>query len=692
MVRRELKRFELVYEGGQVECTVPCSVKSVLGAKSSPRTAPACEIADQPELSELEKVSFETNIYVDDVALAMRNFYLRLRGISMPARIYIGEEKIATTDGKTPVYNIDLSGKLSVGDNRLSIRFTSAMCGDLTYAGLSESCEIIRFSGAILDRVFLTQTHSEGGVTLGIRLNLIGDPAAVRAVATLVSSTGQIYYAGLTKGEGSIQINDPLYWWPKGCGVQNLYRLTVNLWGESDVEDSTTLRIGLRTAEPGEGGALVINGSSVLPMGAVFIPESDPDFTTADERVSACVSSAAMAGYNCLVIPEGAPRPTERFYDLCDVHGIMVIEEHSAITDADADSLHQRGHHPSLCLIDLIGSEDSSADADRLGRSLADLKMNIIPERSDRQDYIGLPALPSMKTISARIPEDERGLFSRSIESMAEEGAIRDMLLSVADRYPYPHDLSSFAYASALASAHKVGDAIKSARLSLGKTGRPVFYRLRDTELVISPSAIDCRGRWKPLQYYCARHFAPLALYADIKDGVVTFSASSQRRTDCIGSLEYRIADSANYTVYQNSVPLEISSLSSGEIHTADLSEYIKGHESEYYLEYCIKEGSSQLSRKTLLFVPEKHFGFKKPSMKTVISGQERHYSITLSANCFVKDLEIGFDGVDVVLEDNYIDLTNEAPVKINFTVIGGIETSYHLKDVLQLRSVYDLK
>ena len=680
MVRREIKNFELVYGEERVSCAVPCSVKSALGVQSA-----ECRVQSE----ELTSVRFESRIYVDEAALNMKNFYLRLRGIAMPADIYVGENKVVSVDGRTPVYNIDLAGKLEKGDNTLSIRFDAETAGDLTYAGLSAAPEIIRFSGAIIDRVYLSQTHQDGAVSLVIKLDLIGDPSSVRAVATLVSSTGQIFYAGLTKGEGSIQINDPLYWWPKGQGVQNLYRLTVNLWGESDVEDSATLRIGLRTVEAGENGALLVNGISMLPMGAVFIPERDPDFTTADERATACVTSASMAGYNCLLIPLGAPAPSEKLLEMCDIHGITVIEEHSAVSEADAEALHTRGYHPSLCLIDLIGSVDPAADRARLEAKLPNLKMNITEQRPA---YLGLPSLPSMKTVRAAIPEGERSLFSYEIESIAEEGAIRDMLLSVADRYPYPENLAEFSYASALAAAHKVGNAIKASRLSLGTSGRPIFYRLRDTEMAVSASAIDCRGRWKPLQYYASRHFAPVALYADTDGGRVTFSVSSQRRTDLIGSLEYRIADAANYTIFTDSIPCEITAMTSRELHTADLTQYIAGHEREYYIEFYLKEGSSVVSRRTALFVPEKYFSFKKPKMKTVISGQERRYSITLSSDCFVKDLEIDFDGVDVVLEDNYFDLTSEAPVKINFTVIGGVETSYHLKDVLQLRSVYDLK
>lgn len=675
MVRREIRNFELVTEAQRYECSVPFSVKSVLSAAGV-------------ELDSItEKVSFESKIYVDDVALAMKNFYIRIKGINMPAKVYLEGRMICRVDGVTPVYNIDLSGQLSHGDNILSIRF-DAIDGDIIYAGLCEAVEILRFSGAIVDRVHLSESHSEGCVDLGIDLDLIGDENSVRAVATLVSSAGQIYYAGLTKGHGVISVKDPLYWWPKGQGVQNLYRLTVNLYGEADIEDTAEIRLGLRKAEATDDGSFTINGARFMPMGAVHIPECDPDLTHSDVRTEGVVTAAAMSGYNCIVIPLGAPTPSEKFYDLCDVHGITVIEEHDSIDEALVLALHNRSHHPSLCLIDLIGGGDRSEEIKLLRNALPEMQVRVAEEQPE---YLAIPSLPSMKTIRAAIPEEERNLFSYSIESIAEPGAIREMLLSVAERYPYPKDLSDFAYASALAAAHKVGDMIKDSRLSHGTSGRGVFYRLSDSEMTISPSAIDSRGRWKPLQYYSRRHFEPVSVYCDIKDGVVSFSVSNQRRGACIGSLEYRIADASNYTVFTDSVPCEIGAAEVAEIHNANISEYIKGHEREYYLEYYIKEGSFRISSKTMLFVPEKHFCFKKPKIKAVVTGQDRRFSLTISSDAFVKDMEIGFDGVDVVFDDNYFDMTSEAPIKINFTVTGGMETTYHLKDVLEMRSVVDL-
>ena len=679
MVRREIKNFELVTDLGSYPCHVPCSVNSVF----SEAGINAESVGD--------RVDFCTDIYVDAAAMAMKNIHLRLRGLRTPCEILIGDRQVGTVDGTTPVYNIDVHDFLEKGDNRLIIRFTKEISGALSFVGLPLAPEILRFSNAIIDRVFLTQKHEDGAVNLGIKLGLIGNSDTVRAVATLVSSAGQIYYGGLTKGKGSITVRDPLFWWPRGYGVQNLYRLTVNLYGESDVEDTVEMRIGFRTvvtSRAADGSSLLVNGVNFLPMGATYYADNSGDFAAADRKVQAYVTSAAMANYNCLVIPAAAPRPSETFYEYCDIHGILVIEEITDLSEGGLQALERNIHHPSLGLVDIIGSGDIEGVTSQLEERLPDLDFSVFDRA---QDYVSCPSLPSMKTIRAIIPEDERTLFSYSIEKMTDSGDIQKMLTAVSARYPYPTDLEKFAYASAMAAACEVGDSVRLARMSNGKEGRAVFDRLGDNKVVTSPSAMDSRVRWKPLQYYCARHFAPIALYAEATGGQVRFSASNLRKLDLMGSVEYRLADASNYTIYKNSEPVEIASMTARGLFTRDLTEYIEGHEREYYLEYYIKEGSSVISFGTLLFVPEKHFRFKKPRIKAEVSGSDRRFSITLSADAFVKGLELDFDGVDAVFSDNYIDLTTDAPVKLSFTVTGGIETAYHLNEALIIRSVYDL-
>jgi beta-mannosidase len=262
----------------------------------------------------------------------------------------------------------------------------------------------------------------------------------------------------------------------------------------------------------------------------------------------------------------------------------------------------------------------------------------------------------------------------------------------VAEKYPYPPDFASFSYASALAAANKVGAFIRDARLGEGKAGRAVFSRLSDSELKISSSAIDHRGRWKPLQYYSKRFFAPVRLYAVANSSDVRFYAVNGKKSLLSAVMEYKIIDRDNRVIYDGARQVELSAMSADSLFTIDFSEYVEGHESEYCLEYCLREGTTLLSRDVLLFVPEKHFDFKKPSIKSVINGEGKKFSITLAADCFVKDLEIDFDGVDIRLSDNYLDLTSDAPVRVEFTVLDSAYNTQNLKDALILRSVSDLR
>lgn len=680
MERREIKDFELVTDSGRYPCAVPCSVSAALALAG----ASGEEIID--------RLSFEGVFNIDVSSFSNKHTYMRIRGVRIPFDLFINGDILGSFDGKQSVYNVAINGKVKSGENRLEIRFADSDNFEARYASIPYPIEILRFSGAIIDRAAVTQTHGAGGVKLDVRLDILGNPDNVRAVATLVSPTGQIYYGGLTRGKGSITVNDPVFWWPRGLGVQNLYRLTVNLYVDMEVEDSFETRIGLRTVKTksaADGSSLTVNGVDFMPMGATFYADRDPDFASLDRKIEAYVTSAAMSDFNTIVIPSDAARPSDKLYELCDAHGILIIEEIMDFDRNDALALERKSHHASLGIVDIVYDGDAVEQiTDMLEEAVPDLDFALSTSASE---YISYPSLPAIKTTMDALEPDERNLFSYSMEKIARKEDIQRMLLMVADRYPYPENLPAFTYAASLAASYKVGEAVRKARLSKGKDGRAIFNRLGDPSPVVSPSSIDSRARWKALQYHASRHFSPVALYAQSEGYNVSFSASNVRKLICLGSVEYRIADSSNRTVFSASEPCEIGGGEAKRLFVRDFSEYVKGHERDYYLEYSLKEGASVLSRGTLLFVPEKHFRFKKPNIRAEIVGSDRKFSITLMSDVFVKDLELDFLDADAVFADNYIDITADAPIKISFSVTGGLETAYHLTNSLRMRSVYDL-
>ncbi len=106
-----------------------------------------------------------------------------------------------------------------------------------------------------------------------------------------------------------------------------------------------------------------------------------------------------------------------------------------------------------------------------------------------------------------------------------------------------------------------------------------------------------------------------------------------------------------------------------------------------FYADVYNNEGKF-LMRQTLLFVLPKDFAWKEPHIQVEIQDRADGVEITVSASSFAKYVEIDFKEADVVLSDNYVDVTSPAPV----TVFA--KTSYSaavLRDQLQIQSVYNI-
>ena len=678
MVRREVKEFIMETSLGKAEVNVPFSLSSAISEGKVQKD----EIPDT--------VTFSADIHADSIALSIKHIYVKLGRFSAPCEVLLNDTRVGYVDGDRVSYFFDLSGALTEGANKLSFKFSDV--SDHTKVGIFSPVEIVRFNNAVIDKVSLTQKHDGGTVTVGISLDMVGNTENVRAVATLTSSAGQIYYAGLTRGKGSITVIDPLFWWPHGYGVQNLYKLTVNLYGDVDIEDSVEMRIGLRTVETAksvDGSALTVTGVEILPMGAVYRIDEDLSAPNLERKVDAFITFAAMANYNTIVIPSDSPRPIEKFYDACDIHGIMVIEEVDGISEGYLDTLERVSHHPSLCLLDIKDRSNIEEVTEAINLKAPELGFSIM---ADFPKYPSHPSLPHTKTLFSELGSTKVNPTSPEMEAISDAETTCKIMSGIIERYPYPANLKKLSYISEVASANKISEVIKTMRLGNGSSGRAVFDCLGDSEVTASSSAIDAKVRRKALQFYAHKFFAPIALYADNDGGSVCFSVSSQRKLDFSGTIEYKIADAKNVTVYKNAEPVEFDGMATKKLFTRDLSEYIMGHEHEYYLEYCLREGESVIYSDVLLFVPEKHFAFEDPGIECEIAGADKKFSITLTAKSFAKDVEFDFEGADAVFSENYLNITTASPVKITLNVSTGMESALHLKKALKVRSIYEIK
>ena len=714
MIRSEIKNFTMSYEKcGSAELAVPCTLFSALKKKNI-YTPPKSEGEAEEFIGYFDSpLEFSSRFDMTESDVKRKYIYIRFHALDGLAEIYLNDKKIAVANSSQRIWTIDIKTYVKVGKNELKLvfipdgdcikaahQFESEYGISLVDAGITGKVELLKFNNAIVDNVYLTESIDADSATIHIRLETLGNIDSVKAVATLVSGSGQIYYGGISRGQGSITVKNPLLWWPHGLGVQNLYRLSINLYGEYDIEDTKEYTIGLSSLgiNDGDSGAFsVANGFRYMPMGFYYTPSDDIISCESDEKINALMSSLVKANCNTLVVSGSNGFASEKLLSACDRYGIVVWQElpHIAVgqkRDAEnyrvslTSSLHRIAYHPCLAaVVDGMGDE-SLGNLQLLCKNAAPSVAFINHERFMRLGVASYPAFPVDKTIGALANPNEN-IFSEVIDW--HSGDDMDlMLLDLRREYLYPSSTSDFAYLTRLVQANRVANFARAVRVNRDLGGAAIISRLTDSHPTISDSAVDYFCRPKALINYANSFFSPLTAIPKLEDYRVSFAISNERRQAFDGVIYYRILDVDNNVVYHGSDDLSIPEGSILAFEGRDFSEIVATHEREYYLEYGLREGALSVMCGTLLFVKPKQFAFTDPGIKAQISGVGKNLTMTLRADAFAKDVEISFEGHDVILSDNYFDITSAAPIKINFVVLDDFISQFELEESLRIRCV----
>jgi beta-mannosidase len=178
----------------------------------------------------------------------------------------------------------------------------------------------------------------------------------------------------------------------------------------------------------------------------------------------------------------------------------------------------------------------------------------------------GFQSFPEMKTIEAsHKPEDRTGIFTPVMlaHQKNNEGnsIIHDYLLK---DYPEPKDFASFLYVSQVLQAEGIKIGAEHFRRSRPETMGSIFWQLNDCWPVASWSSIDYYGRWKALQYYARRFYAPILVSPHVEDGSVKVYIVSDKTVEATpATLRVRLMDFDGKVLLEESHAVDVAPLSS---------------------------------------------------------------------------------------------------------------------------------
>ena len=285
----------------------------------------------------------------------------------------------------------------------------------------------------------------------------------------------------------------------------------------------------------------------------------------------------------------------------------------------------------------------------------------------------GFQSFPEMKTIEAFTqPEDRTGIFTPVMleHQKNNEGnsIIHDYLLK---DYAEPKDFASFLYVSQVLQAEGIKIGAEHFRRSRPETMGSIFWQLNDCWPVASWSSIDYYGRWKALQYYARRFYAPLLVSPHVEDGTLKVYIVSDKTKATPATLRVRMMDFAGKVLLEESHAVEVTPLDSHvylDWPLKKLADAGAADTSRVFVVADLAAGSEQISRNLVYLAPTKAIQLKPAALKVETSGGNGIYKIRVTSEVLARSVYLSFGNLDVKVSDNYFDLLPGETIEITAT------------------------
>lgn len=280
--------------------------------------------------------------------------------------------------------------------------------------------------------------------------------------------------------------------------------------------------------------------------------------------------------------------------------------------------------------------------------------------RSRFMTEMGFQSYPSLKTIRTFAKEGDRTPYSPVMRSHQKcFNGNETIELYMARDYVIPGDFENYVTLSQLQAGEIMRYAVEHLRRNNSYCSGMILWQLNDCWPVVSWSGIDYYGRWKALQYFTKRFFAPVLVSALDEGTSVGLWVTNETRRPYTGTLRWWLRRVNGHVIRQSQASITVPPGSSLEGLSLDFSGDLgDGDSRDTYLEYALFCGDERIGQGTVLFCLAKAFGFKMPDIRLAAQEAEDRYFIDVKTNCFTKALALDTRQGDCVFSDNWFDLS----------------------------------
>jgi len=304
----------------------------------------------------------------------------------------------------------------------------------------------------------------------------------------------------------------------------------------------------------------------------------------------------------------------------------------------------------------------------------------------------GFQSFPEMKTIETFTePADRISIFTPVMlaHQKNNEGnsIIHDYLLK---DYPEPKDFPSFLYVSQVLQAEGIKIGAEHFRRNRPETMGSIFWQLNDCWPVASWSSIDYYGRWKALQYYARRFYAPILVSPHVENGSVKVYVVSDKTTPQPATLNVRLMDFDGKVLLEENHAVNVVPLSSSvqlDWPLKKLADAGAADTSRVFVVATLAVDASTVSRNLTYLAPVREVRLAPATLKTEILGKSGHLAIRVTSLVLARSVYLAFGNLDVKLSDNYFDILPGETIEITADTKASLD---ELKSQVKVISLSD--
>jgi beta-mannosidase len=271
----------------------------------------------------------------------------------------------------------------------------------------------------------------------------------------------------------------------------------------------------------------------------------------------------------------------------------------------------------------------------------------------------GFQSFPGISTVEKYALPEDYDIFSEVMKSHQRSSIGNETIeYYLKQEYDTPKDFESFLYVNHILQAEGIKFGLEGHRRAMPYCMGSLYWQINDVWPVASWSSTDYYQKWKALQYYVKKGFAPVLVSPYIDGAKFRVGIVNDRLDTVNAELYLRLMDFDGLVIWEEASLVELPPNSSDDYFDVNRWEFTyRKNLQNLVFSAELREKGNVISKNNFYFRPYKELKVPTPKIEYAISKNDDGFVLALKTDKLAKNVYLQIGNENGFFSDNYFDL-----------------------------------